>query len=166
MRRAHPVSNILSKPIGLTALALVAGLLATSAVQAQEARVRTGTLRCNVSPGVAVVVGSRSLACSFQPNRGRREAYGGRLTKIGANLGVTGRGVLVWSVFESTGRHRSIAGTYVGATGEASLGPGIGANALVGGANGKVALQPLSIQGQTGLNVALGAASLELVPMR
>jgi hypothetical protein len=70
--------------------------------------------------------------------------------------------VLVWGVLEPSGRHSSIAGTYVGATGEASLGAGVGANALVGGLNNNVALQPLSIQGQTGLNVALGGASLEL----
>jgi hypothetical protein len=133
-----------------------------SPAAAQDNRVRTGTLRCNVSPGVAIVVGSRSLSCTFRPVRGPREVYTGQLTKVGLNLGVTNRGVLVWGVLEPAGRHHSIAGTYVGATGEASVGVGVGANALVGGSNNNVALQPLSIQGQTGLNIALGGASLEL----
>jgi hypothetical protein len=145
------------------AAALAAGLAAVSAVPAEaQARVRTGTLRCSVAPGVAIVIGSRSLACSFRSTRGQRESYAGRLTKVGFNFGVTGRGVLVWGVFEPAGRHSIIDGTYVGATGEASLGAGIGANALVGGTNDSVALQPLSIQGQTGLNIALGGASLTL----
>ena len=164
MRRPHSDFKFPSLVACLAVTGLLAGAMGSA--QAQEVRLRTGTLRCNVSPGIAVVIGSRSLSCIFRPTRGRREAYGGRLTKIGANLGVTGRGVLVWSVFEPAGRHGSIAGTYVGATGEASLGPGIGANALIGGSNRNVALQPLSIQGQTGVNIALGGAALEIVPMR
>ena len=152
------------------ALAIVSTLAATLAflaidsavAQQQAARLRTGELRCNVAAGVAVVVGSRALSCTFRPNKGKRETYTGRLTKVGLNLGVTGKGVLVWGVLEPAGHHAVIDGTYVGATGEASLGAGIGANALLGGTNDSVALQPLSIQGQTGLNVAAGVASLEL----
>jgi len=70
----------------LFAAVLATGLLAAAPALAQETRVKTGTLRCDVSPGVAVIVGSRELACQFRPMRGRREAYGGRLTKVGANL--------------------------------------------------------------------------------
>jgi len=161
MKSLSPVSAALSRR-GSACTAL----LAAAPALAQEARVKTGTLRCNVSSGVAVVIGSRSLACQFRPTHGRHEAYGGRLTKVGANLGVTGPGVLVWSVYEPAKWRGSLAGTYVGATGEASLGAGIGANALVGGFNSNVALQPLSIQGQNGVNIALGGASLELVPRR
>jgi hypothetical protein len=147
-------------------LGAAAALIAVSAADAQQTRVRTGTLRCSVAPGVAVIVGSRSLACSFRSTHGSRESYSGRLTKVGFNFGVTGRGTLVWGVFEPAGRHGSLAGAYVGATGEASLGPGIGANALIGGFNDNVALQPLSVQGQTGVNVALGGAALELRRLR
>jgi hypothetical protein len=160
MRRVTTVSTLVA---GLVAAGLAA--VAATPAAAQE-RVRTGTLRCSVAPGVAIVIGSRSLSCSFRSTRGQRESYSGRLTKVGFNFGVTGRGVLVWGVFEPAGRHRIIDGTYVGATGEASLGAGIGANALVGGTNDSVALQPLSVQGQTGVNVALGGASLTLQRVR
>lgn len=160
MRHATKTSSVAA---GL----LAAGLVALAATPASaQARVRTGTLRCSVSPGVAVVIGSRTLSCTFRSTRGYRESYSGRLTKVGFNFGVTGRGVLVWGVFEPAGRHHVIDGTYVGATGEASLGPGIGANALIGGTNDSVALQPLSVQGQTGVNVALGGASLTLQRVR
>jgi len=166
MRPSSPVRAVPLRGGHLFAAVLATGLLAAAPALAQETRVKTGTLRCDVSPGVAVIVGSRELACQFRPMRGRREAYGGRLTKVGANLGVTGRGVMVWSVFEPARRHGSLAGTYVGATGEVSLGAGIGANALIGGSNSSVALQPLSMQGQSGVNIALGGATLELVPRR
>lgn len=152
---------------GAACLALVAaGLAASAPALAQQGRVKAGTLRCSVSPGIAVVIGSRQLSCLFRPNRGRREAYAGRLTKIGANFGVTGRGVLVWAVLTPANWRGSLAGSYVGATGEASLGAGIGANALIGGFNSNVALQPLSVQGQSGVNIALGGAALELSPAR
>jgi hypothetical protein len=160
MRHATTTSSVAA---GLLAAGLVA--FAASPASAQ-ARVRTGTLRCSVSPGVAVVIGSRALTCTFRSTRGYRESYSGRLTKVGFNFGVTGRGVLAWGVLEPAGRHSIIDGTYVGATGEASLGAGIGANALIGGTNDSVALQPLSVQGQTGFNVALGGASLTLQRVR
>src|SRR6478672_9377160 len=150
-----------TKTCSVAAGLVAAGLVALAATPASaQARVRTGTLRCSVSPGVAVVIGSRALSCTFRSTRGYHERYAGRLTKVGFNFGVTGRGVLAWGVFEPAGRHGSIAGAYVGATGEASLGAGIGANALIGGFNDNVALQPLSVQGQTGINVALGGAAL------
>ena len=49
-----------------------------------------------------------------------------------------------------------------GGTADASVIVGAGANALVGGSNRTVALQPLSVQGQVGINVAAGVAGLEL----
>ena len=60
----------------------------------------------------------------------------------------------------------TLAGVYSGATAEATIAVGLGANALVGGSNRTVALQPLSVTGQTGLNLAVGVASLELRPAR
>jgi hypothetical protein len=74
---------------------------------------------------------------------------------------------MVWAVFNDTAGPRStLAGDYVGASGEASIAAGLGANVLVGGSNRTVALQPLSIQGQVGLNLALGVAELRLRPAR
>ena len=48
----------------------------------------------------------------------------------------------------------------------ATVGVGVGANALVGGSNNTIALQPVSVQGQTGLSVAAGVAGLDLRPAR
>ena len=59
----------------------------------------------------------------------------------------------------SAGTRRS-----VGATGEATVAVGLGANVLVGGSIRSVALQPLSATGQTGLNLAVGVADLQLLP--
>ena len=59
-----------------------------------------------------------------------------------------------------------LSGNYAGAQGSASVGVGVGGNALIGGSNNSIALQPLSVQGQVGLNVAAGLESLELRPGR
>ena len=60
----------------------------------------------------------------------------------------------------------ALAGNYGGASAEATVGAGIGANVLVGGSDRTVALQPVSVQGQAGLNVAAGVAGLDLQPAR
>ncbi|QCI66526.1 DUF992 domain-containing protein [Phreatobacter stygius] len=136
---------------------------------AQE-RIRVGVLSCDVSAGIGLIVTSqRGVACQFRPDRGgRREVYVGRIGRYGLDLGVTGRGVLAWTVFAPTRRLSpyQLAGTYAGAGAQATLGVGVGANALVGGSRDTVALQPFSVQAQTGLNLALGGASLQLARAR
>jgi hypothetical protein len=81
-----------------------------------------------------------------------------------ADIGITGEAVIVWAVLASqTGFPvGALAGRYVGASAEASLVIGVGANVLVGGSNKSFALQPLSVQGQIGINFALGITSLDL----
>jgi len=76
---------------------------------------------------------------------------------------VTGKGVMAWAVF-APGKLKAgaLAGHYVGASAEASVAVGLGANVLVGGSDKSIALQPLSVQAQTGLNLAAGVASLRL----
>ena len=59
-----------------------------------------------------------------------------------------------------------LAGSYGGVGANASVGIGFGGNFLLGGPQNAYALQPLSVQGQTGLNVAAGVAGLELQPVR
>jgi hypothetical protein len=89
------------------------------------------------------------------------------MTSVGLNLGVTSGGVIVWAVFANTNRYAGmLAGTYVGASAEASVAVGLGANVLVGGSNESVALQPLSVQGQIGFNVAAGVSDLRLHPVQ
>src|SRR5262249_59288647 len=94
---------------------------------------------------------------------GRREAYTGAMTGVGVDVGFTAGSAMVWGVFADTNRYAGmLTGTYAGATAEATLAAGLGANVLIGGSNHSVALQPLSVQGQVGLNVAAGIGALEL----
>lgn len=153
--------------LGAAAFALLA---APSTAHAQDRRVRVGVLTCNVAPGIGFIVASqRDMTCVFRPERrGAREGYVGRVTRVGLDVGVTGRGVLAWTVFSSSRRltRYQLAGEYGGASAQASLGVGVGANALVGGSRNTVVLQPLSVQAQTGLNLALGVGALTLQPAR
>jgi uncharacterized protein DUF992 len=146
--------------VGAAAVAAVA----TIPAEAQPQRVQVGTLACSISAGVGLVVASqRNVSCNFQPDGGPPEAYTGTMTRIGVDVGFTTGGAMVWGVFAGTNRYAGmLAGTYAGATAEATVAAGLGANVLVGGSNRSVALQPLSMQGQVGLNVAAGVGALEL----
>jgi hypothetical protein len=152
------------------AAALTAATLAFAAVPAYaQAPVKVGTLDCDVSGGVGMIVASQKwVRCMFTPAvRGRAEIYEGSISKFGLDLGATSGGRLVWEVYAPTGYRRwALAGNYGGATAEATVGAGVGANVLVGGNDRTVSLQPVSFQGQAGLNVAAGVASLELRPAR
>ena len=128
-------------------------------------QVRAGVLTCDVSEGMGYIIGSHKLlTCSFAPEgAGRREGYDGSITKFGLDLGLTRGGFMVWSVFTNTVAGPDfLAGDYVGASGEITVAAGLGANVLVGGSNRTVALQPISLGGQTGLNFAIGVAALHL----
>ena len=144
------------------AAALVMAFAAPAASQQQ--RVQAGTLECSLSSGIGMVVASqRNIACNFKPNGGPPEAYAGTMTRIGLDIGITGGGAIIWAVFTTTNLYSGIlTGTYVGASAEMSIAAGLGANVLVGGSNRAVALQPLSVQGQVGLNIAAGVSQLEL----
>ena len=134
---------------------------------AQAARVEVGILRCTIGGGIGFVVGSRKpVSCVFRHRSGPEEYYGGRITKIGVDIGITRRTEVVWAVLAPTANPppASLAGRYGGVTAEATLGAGVGANALIGGSRRSVVLQPLSVQGQTGLNIAAGVAGLVLQP--
>jgi hypothetical protein len=153
--------------LALAGPALLAGGLALpSTAEAQQRPVRVGVLTCNVAPAAGFIVGSRrEMSCLFRPDgRGRREGYAGTFNRVGLDIGVTGRGVLAWSVFAPTRRlaPAQLAGNYSGASAQATFAVGLGANALVGGSQDTVALQPLSVQAQTGLNLALGIGTLSL----
>jgi hypothetical protein len=146
--------------VGAAAVAVAA----TIPADAQPRRVQIGTLACSISAGIGMVVASqRNVSCNFQPDGGPPEAYTGTMTRIGVDVGFTTGGAMVWGVFAGTNRYAGmLAGTYAGATAEATVAAGLGANVLVGGSNRSVALQPLSVQGQVGLNVAAGVGALEL----
>jgi hypothetical protein len=155
----------------LAIVGLGATVMISSAAHAQTPdRTRTGTLTCDISGGIGMIIASKkSVACVFTPaNAGApREVYTGSITKIGVDIGATTGGEMVWAVFAPSSRlFGALAGDYVGGSAEATVGAGLGANVLLGGSNRTVALQPISVQGQTGLNIAAGVTGLELRPAR
>ena len=153
----------------MRALVLALTAVAVSPQAAQAQRVRAGVLNCDISGGLGLIIGSqRTVNCLFTPDiPGPQEGYFGTITKFGLDLGATVAGSLVWAVYADTTRGLGfLAGDYAGASGEATVAVGLGANVLVGGSNRTVALQPLSVQGQVGLNVAVGVANLSLRPSR
>ena len=133
---------------------------------AQAQPIRVGGLTCDAAPRVGLVVGSRqNLRCVFRSNAtGRQYGYTGTIRRIGLDVGITGGGRLFWGVFAPTSHvgYGVLRGTYVGASGNASFGLGLGANVLVGGSHRTISLQPLSVEGQFGVNLALGVARLTL----
>jgi hypothetical protein len=142
----------------------VAGLAFASAADAAPHGIRVGELTCNVASGWGFVFGSsKDLHCTFRGND-RREHYTGSISKFGVDLGYTEGGVLVWGVFAPTSdmRKGALEGDYVGASAQATVGLGVGANALIGGFDKSIALQPLSVEGSKGLNVAAGIGSISL----
>src|ERR1700730_8997624 len=153
--------------MGALILLLAAAPFKSQSAQAQ--RVRTGVLNCDVSDGIGLSIGlPRSVSCRFTPDApGPQEGYFGTITKLGLDIGATAGGVMVWAVYADTSRgYGFLAGDYAGASGEVTIAAGLGANVLVGGSNRTVALQPVSIGGQIGLNLALGVANLSLRPAR
>jgi hypothetical protein len=153
--------------MGASILALAA--LSFSGGSAQAQRVRTGVLNCDVSAGLGLIIGSqRTVNCLFTPDiPGPQEGYFGTITKFGLDLGATAGGSMVWAVYADTSRgYGFLAGDYAGASGEATIAVGLGANVLVGGSSRTVALQPVSLTGQVGLNLALGVANLSIRPSR
>jgi len=153
-----------SLAVGAAAVALA--LTSTDPAPAQRAR--AGVLTCDVSAGIGLILGSqKQVSCLFSPEQPGfpQEAYVGAFTRFGLDIGITAAGVMVWAVFVDTNRGPGfLAGNYVGASGEATVAAGLGANVLIGGSNRTVALQPVSVSGQVGLNLALGVGDLSLSP--
>jgi hypothetical protein len=154
----------------LAGLALAGALTlpASSLAQAPQ-RTKVGSLTCDISAGIGLIITSKKeVTCMFTPSHpGPREVYTGSISKFGLDIGATAGGEMVWAVYApSDRRFGALAGHYGGASAEATVGAGLGANVLVGGSNRTVALQPVSVQGQAGLNVAVGVAELDLRPAR
>jgi len=138
--------------------------------QDQRNGVRIGYLDCSIGGGVGYVIGSAKEAdCVFTSTMGgeARDHYTGVVRKMGVDLGFTTRSRLIWAVFAPTAgyHHGSLAGLYQGASAEATLGAGIGANLLIGGTSGSIHLQTVSVTGQLGLNVAATGTSVTLSPV-
>jgi len=151
------------------AVVAAALVMVVGPADAQPRQIQVGTLTCSMSASIGLIVGSqKNVNCVLKGQPGEpEEAYSGTMTTIGLDIGVTSGGVIVWTVFADTDRYAGmLAGIYTGATAEVSVAAGLGANVLVGGSNRTVALQPLSLQGQVGLDIAAGIGQLELHPVR
>lgn len=145
--------------------AVVAALGFSAPAADAETGIKLGVLTCSVDGGVGLIlVSSKVVHCVFQPSGGGRvERYEGRIRKLGVDIGVTNQASLAWAVFApGKVRRGALEGTYVGASAEATIVAGLGANLLIGGFKKTISLQPLSIQMQTGLNIAAGVAGLYL----
>ena len=149
--------------------AAAAALALTGAVGAAQAAssVKVGVLTCDVEPGLGYLIGSdKGLDCSFKPSGGgKTESYTGSIKKLGIDVGFTSHEKLAWVVFAAQGgkwTKHALAGTYVGASHEVTIGLGLGGNWLIGGSHKSFALQPWSIQGQVGLNYSLTWTDLTL----
>jgi hypothetical protein len=149
----------------LTFFSLALAALAVTTPASAET-VQVGMLECMGNPSVGYVIGSStSLACVFHPGTRRgTESYNGAMNRVGLDVGVTTGSGLSWLVFAPSRNlaRGALAGSYGGASANASLIVGGGANVLVGGLNNSITLQPVSVQGQSGVNIAATVTGVEL----
>jgi hypothetical protein len=150
----------------IRAATAVAIALATSMDVQAQAKVQIGTLTCVGGEGIGLVVGSeKTYHCRFAPTGGQwTEVYRATVTKIGLDIGVTGTTTMIWTVLAAAQPRRggALSGSYGGAAADVALGLGGGGKVLIGGSAKSIVLQPLSVQGQTGLNLAVGVAGMTL----
>jgi hypothetical protein len=148
------------------ALAIAAaGLFLSTTSSFAQRSIHVGTLVCNFGTTVGMLVGSRQrMTCVFHRNNGDIENYSGTFTRLGLDVGIVGAGRMAWTVFSRTTgvEPRALVGSYAGAAADASLSIGGGGNVLIGGSRRSIMLQPVSLQIQTGVNLAVGVGRLQL----
>jgi hypothetical protein len=152
-------------------LAGAAAMLVASfaGASAQQPLVQVGVLECRGGASIGFIIGSvTNLGCVLRVDGLPEDRYIATIRKVGVDLGITQETALAWGVYAPVARlgPGDLSGNYAGAQGSASVGVGGGGNVLVGGSANSISLQPLSLQGQVGLNVAAGLESLELRPGR
>jgi hypothetical protein len=157
--------------IGATALTAVSTLALAqapakpgTAAASGSSGVNVGSLQCKVAGGMGFIFGSsKDIDCLLVRTDGKAEHYAGSINRYGVDIGFTKEAHIVWLVFAPGAiGPGALAGEYGGVTAGASFGVGLGANVLVGGSNKQIALQPVSVEGSVGLNVAAGVASVTL----
>lgn len=137
----------------------------TSPASAAPHGVKVGILTCHVHSGWGYVVGSsKNMDCMFRPHGHKADRYTGSISKLGVDIGYTSGGTLVWDVIapSSDVRNGALEGDYAGATASATVGVGVGANVMVGGLDKSIALQPVSVEGNEGLNISGGIGEMKL----
>jgi hypothetical protein len=147
------------------AIALAAAVMPAPA-KAGETGIKTGFLTCHVASGFGFIFGSsKEVNCTYTTLTGSQgENYVGDISKFGVDVGYSGSAIIAWAVFAPSADvvKGALTGQYAGVTASAAAGPGVGAHVLVGGFNKSFTLQPVSVEGSTGLNVAGGIESLSL----
>jgi hypothetical protein len=141
---------------------LAIGVLAFG-TPAQAQAVKAGIMTCNVAGGFGFIFGSsRAVNCTFAPDGVAPQHYVGAINKFGVDIGYVEGAVMAWAVLAPTNNPGPglLAGTYLGANGSASV--GVGANVLFGGFGNSISLQPLSVEGSKGFNLAGGIAEMTL----
>ena len=149
--------------------AAAVSLFVSSPFAVAQERVQVGVLECRGGASMGFIVGSvTNLSCVLRADGLPPDFYVAQIRKLGLDLGITEDSGLAWAVFAPTRRlgPGDLSGGYAGVQGSATVGVGLGANALVGGSSNSFALQPLSLQGQTGVAVAAGVEELTLRPGR
>ncbi len=142
-------------------------VIGTGMTPARGEPFKVGRLSCISSPRVGQVLRStQSLRCVFhRRNSSQRYIYEGRIRRVGLDIGVIRAGTLSWTVFARNSPRLGpgrLTGNYVGASASVALGPGFGANVLVGGSRRSIVLQPLSVERSVGVNLAAGLTHLTL----
>lgn len=151
-----------------TVSGLAIAMLATTGIQktsALEAGIEVGVLTCVVEGGTGFIIGSsKEMSCDFNGLDNFSESYTGTVKKFGIDIGKTDTTTIKWAVFAPTTELETgaLEGNYGGLSAEATVGVGIGANAMVGGLDKSIALQPFSAQVQEGLNIAAGIGTMSL----
>lgn len=164
VRRIDQILISMAPRVGITMSVI---LLGGAPAIADEGGVKAGLLTCDVASGWGFIFGSsKELKCTYSARPGHVEHYSGTIGKFGVDIGYSGATVIAWAVIAPSTdvSPGALAGTYAGASGSAAVGGGVGANVLVGGGSKSITLQPVSFQAGTGLNVAGGIASMNLVP--
>jgi hypothetical protein len=153
----------------LATATILASLLMTSGNALAANSVNLGMLVCDMSKGIGfVLIEKQKMTCEFRPVAGGNEIYAGKITDFGIEIGEIKEGHLIWGVFAAAlldMQPGALNGNYIGVSADAALGLGVGANALIGGTGKGFILQPLSVEGEIGINIAAGirTVSLEVV---
>lgn len=148
-----------------SAMVAIAGMVSTSPAAAAGTHVKIGVLTCAAGPSIGLLITSKEkIDCSFVPSGMDEENYSGVIRKFGLDVGITAASVIVWGVFAAQSDYvpGTLAGEYVGVSAEQTVILGLGANLLVGGSDSSIVLQPLSVQAQAGLNLAVGVTRMVL----
>jgi hypothetical protein len=149
---------------------MVVGLAAIAQAGEAPKGVSVGALKCNEASGWGLVFGStRDLKCIFTPaKKGEPTRFTGKIKKYGVDIGYQQDAVIYWAVLSTSEKFQpgELAGKYVGATADVAWAVGLGTNVLAGGSKKGFALQPVSVAGLTGANVAAGLTEVELTAVK